>query len=111
MPWSFKATIAAFVIFIVGGSLIGFACVEGGWQSLGHFAWGVLIAGVGLIGALLFSIVCAATQPAWRRHSLIAGALAVLLFAGLLLFAKSCIEIQHIVRTGLTIALPGLAVV
>ncbi len=89
MPWSFKATIAAFVIFAFGALLIGFACVERGWQSLGHFALGLLIAGVGLIGGLFFSIICATTQPAWRRHSLIASVLAILLFAGLLLFAKA----------------------
>ncbi len=88
MPWSFKATIAGFVIFIVGGSLIGFACFESGWESLGHFAWGVVIAGAGLIGSLLFSVICAVTQPAWRRHSLMTGVLAILVFCGLIFFAK-----------------------
>ena|SRR5581483_2100961 len=80
MPWSFKVTIAAFVIFGVGSSLIGFACVEGGWGSLGHFAWGLVIAGAGLIGALIFSIVCAITQLEWRTRSLMTGALAILFF-------------------------------
>jgi hypothetical protein len=88
MPWSFKVTIAMFVIFAFGALLIGFACFESGWQSLDHFVWGLLTAGAGLIGALLFSIICAATHPKWRRRSLVAGALAILLFAGLLLFAK-----------------------
>jgi hypothetical protein len=89
MPWSFKATIAMFVVFAAGAVLIGFACFESGWQALGHFAWGLLTAGVGLVGGLLFSIICAVTQPTWRRQSLFAGALALLLLAGLVLFARA----------------------
>lgn len=88
MPWSFKVAIAFFVVFTVGALLIGFACFEGGWQSLDHFVWGFLTAGAGLIGALLFSVICAVTRPKWRTRSLVAGALAILLFAGLLLFAR-----------------------
>jgi len=65
MPWSFKATIAMFVVFAAGALLIGFACFESGWQALGHFAWCLLTAGVGLVGGLLFAIICAATQPEW----------------------------------------------
>jgi len=89
MPWSFKATIAMFVVFAAGALLIGFACFESGWQALGHFAWCLLTAGVGLVGGLLFAIICAATQPEWRRVSLFAGTVALLLFAGLLFFAKA----------------------
>ena len=89
MPWSFKATIAMFVVFAAGALLIGFACFESGWQALGHFAWCLLTAGVGLVGGLLFAVICAATQPAWRRQSLFAGGLALLLLAGLVLFARS----------------------
>ncbi|HEU0209668.1 MAG TPA: hypothetical protein VFQ78_11905 [Candidatus Udaeobacter sp.] len=89
MPWSFKATIAAFFIFGLGSSLIGFACLESGWETLRHFAWGLGIAGAGLVGALIFSIVCAATQLAWRTRSLITGALAILLICGLIFFAKA----------------------
>ena len=89
MPWSFKAAIAAFVIFACGVLLIAFACLESGWQSIGHFAWGLLIAGVGLVGALLFSIICAVTEPKWRRLSLILGVISILLLGGLWLFAKA----------------------
>jgi len=89
MPWCFKATIAAFVVFGVGSSLIGFACFEHGWESLGHFAWGFVVAGAGLVGALIFSFVCAVTQPAWRTRSLVTGVLAILLFCGLMVFART----------------------
>jgi hypothetical protein len=89
MPWYFKATIAMFVIFALGALLIAFACFESGWESLRHFVWGLLTAGAGPIGALLFSIICAVTQPKWRKLSLVAGVLAILLFLGLLLFAKA----------------------
>jgi hypothetical protein len=89
MPWSFKATIAMFVIFALGALLIAFACFESGWEALQHFVWGLLTADAGLIGALLFSIICAVTQPKWQKPSLVAGVLAILLFLGLLLFAKA----------------------
>jgi hypothetical protein len=89
MPWSFKATIVMSVVFGAGAGLIGFACFESGWQALGHFVWGLLTAGSGLVGGLLFSIICATTQPAWRRQSLFAGAVALLLLAGLVLFART----------------------
>jgi hypothetical protein len=89
MPWSFKAAIAALAIFVLGDLLIAFACFESGWESLGHFAWGTLIAGVGLIGSLLFSIICAAMQPTWRRSSLVLVVVSVLLLIGLFWFAKT----------------------
>ena len=54
MPWSFKAVIVMFVVFVAGAGLIGFACFESGWEALGHFAWGLLTAGGGLVGGLLF---------------------------------------------------------
>ena len=89
MPWSFKAVNATLVIFVLGVALIAFACFESGWESIGHFAWGTLIAGVGLIGSLLFSIICAITQPAWRRLSLVLVVVSVLLLIGLFWFAKT----------------------
>ncbi len=89
MPWSLKAAIAAFVIFALGALLIAFACNESGWQSIGHFVWGLLTAGVGLVGGLLFSIICAVTEPTWRRPSLVLCVVSALLLIGLLLFAKA----------------------
>jgi peptidoglycan/LPS O-acetylase OafA/YrhL len=89
MPWSFKAVIAAFVVFVVGALVIAFACNETGWQSIGHFAWGLLTAVVGLVGGILFSIICATTEPTWRRSSLVLGVVSILLLIGLLLFAKA----------------------
>ena len=89
MPWSFKATIMMFLVFAAGAVLIGYACFESGWQAIGHFAWGLLTASSGLVGGLLFSIICAVTQPTWRRQSLFASALALLLLAGLVLFGRT----------------------
>ena len=59
MPWSFKATMAMFVVFAAGAVLIGFACFESGWQAL--------------TGGLLFSIICAVTQPTWRKTVFVLG--------------------------------------
>jgi len=89
MPWSFKATIAMFVVFAAGAVLIGFACFKSGWEALRYFSWGLFTVGVGLVGGLLFAIICAITQPAWRKQSLFAGAVALLLLAGLVLFARA----------------------
>jgi hypothetical protein len=85
MPWSFRSALGAFVIFAVGGALIVFAHFQGGWESITYFAYGLLTAGVGLFGALFFSIICAVTRPEWRRQSLIAIALAILLSVALFL--------------------------
>lgn len=89
MPWPFKAALAAFLIFAVGATLIGIACITSGFGSITYFAYGLLTAAVGLFGALLFCVICAVIRPAWRRRSLAAGGLALLLSAALLLFARS----------------------
>jgi hypothetical protein len=89
MPWSFKAALAAFVIFVIGAALIVFAHFQSGWATIGYFAYGLLTAGVGSFGALLFSLICAVTRPEWRRPSFIAVALAVLLSVALLLVARA----------------------
>ncbi len=88
MPWSFKAALSAFGIFAVGAALIVFAHFQNRWAAIAYFAYGLLTAGVGSFGALLFSIICAVTRPEWRRQSLIAIALAVLLSVALFLFAR-----------------------
>ena len=89
MPWSFKATIAMFGIASLGAFLIAFACLESGWESIGHFAWGLLTTGVGLAGALVFSVICAVKEPTWRKQSLVLCGLALFLSLGLFLFAKA----------------------
>jgi hypothetical protein len=88
MPWSFRVSLAAFGIFAIGAALIVFAHFRGGWDAIAYFAYGLLIAGVGSFGALLFSIICAVTRPEWRRQSLIAIAVALLLSVALFLFAR-----------------------
>ena len=85
MPSSFKAALAAFVIFGLGAALIVFAHFQGGWEAITYFAYGLLTAGAGLFGALVFSIICAVIRPEWRRPSLIAIALAVSLAGALFL--------------------------
>jgi uncharacterized membrane protein len=89
MPWSFKAAIAMFIVFALGAGLITFACVESGWEALRHFAWGLFTAAAGLIAGFIFSVICALTQPEWRRASIFASAASILLFGALLLFARS----------------------
>ena len=88
MPWSFKTTIAMFVGAGLGALLITFACLESGWASITHFAWGLGITGIGLVGALLFSIVCAVTEPIWRKRSILLLAVAIFLLIGLIAFAR-----------------------
>jgi hypothetical protein len=79
MPWSFKAALAAFVVFAIGAALIVFAHFQGRWEAIAYFAYGLLTTAAGSFGALFFSTICAVTRPAWRRRSFIAIALAVLL--------------------------------
>ncbi len=89
MPWSFRAALAAFVIFAIGAALLVFAHFQGGWKVITYFAYGLLTAGLGLFGAVFFSIICAVTRPEWRRWSFIAIALAVLLSVTLFLVWKA----------------------
>ncbi len=88
IPWSFKAVLGAFVIFAIGAALIVLAHFQDRWSAIAYLAYGLLTAAVGSFGALLFSIICAVTRPEWRRRSLIAIALAVLLSIALFLFAR-----------------------
>lgn len=88
MPWSFKAVVAGFVVFAIGAALIVFAHFQSGWAAIAYFAYGLLTAGAGLFGALLFSVICAVIRPEWRKQSWIAIPLAVLLSVALFLFAK-----------------------
>jgi len=80
VPWTYKAAITGLVVFLAGAGLLVAACVTRGWEALGLFAWGVLLAASGLLGALIFSVVCAAQAPTWRTRALLtsAGTLAVL---------------------------------
>ena len=88
MPWSFKATLVAFAIVALGAALIVFAHFQGGWEAITYFAYGLLTAGAGSFGALLFSMVCGVTRPDWRKQSLIAIGIALLLSVALFLFAR-----------------------
>ena len=89
MPWSFRAALAMFVLFVLGDLLIAFACVESGWEALRHYAWGLLMTTVGLIAGFIFSVVCVVTQPEWRKASIAACVTATVLLVALLLFARS----------------------
>lgn len=89
MPWSLRAALAMFIVFVLGALLIAFACVEGGWEALRHFAWGLLTATIGLIAGFIFSVVCAVTQPEWRKASIVACIASTVLLGALLLFARS----------------------
>jgi hypothetical protein len=88
MPWSFKAVLGAFGIFAIGAALIVFAHFQDRWAAIAYFAYGLLTAAVGSFGALIFSVICAVTRPEWRKQSLIAIAIAVLLSVALFLFAR-----------------------
>ncbi len=89
MPWSFKAALVAFGIFAIGAGLIVFAHFQGRWESIVSLAYGLLISAAGLAGILLFSLICAVTHLEWRRRSLIAVAIAVLLSVALFLVARA----------------------
>lgn len=83
MPWTFKLTIASFFLFAIGAGIIFSGSQAGGWEALRQFVYGLLTAGAGLIGSLLFSTIGVIFRPAWRRASAITCAISLVLMAAL----------------------------
>ena len=88
MPWILRLAIGSLFVFVIGGMMIAWACMSTGWETLSRFAWGSLIAGVGLIGSALLAVLSALIHQAWRRFSLVLMSASVVLLLALLIFAK-----------------------
>jgi hypothetical protein len=76
------------LVFVIGATIIAWACLSTGWETLSRFAWGCLIAGSGLMASALLGMLSAVVHKAWRRFSLVLMTASVLLFLALLIFAK-----------------------
>ena len=88
MPWLLRFALGFLFVFVIGAAMIAWACMSTGWETLSRFAWGCLTAGAGLIGTAFFAMLSAIIQQSWRRFSLALMIVSVLLFLGLLIFAK-----------------------
>jgi hypothetical protein len=88
MPWILRLAIGSLSIFVVGAVMIAWACMSTGWETLSRFAWGCVTAGAGLIATALLAVLSAIIHKSWRRFSLALIIVSVLLFLGLLIFAK-----------------------
>jgi hypothetical protein len=88
MPWLLRFAIGFLFLFAIGAVMIAWACMSTGWETLSRFAWGCLTAGGGLIATALFAMLSAIIHKSWRRFSLALMSVSVLLFLGLLIFAK-----------------------
>jgi hypothetical protein len=88
MPWLLRFAIGSLFVFVIGAVMIAWACMSTGWETLSRFAWGLLVAGAGLIGSALLSLTSAVIHPRWRRFSLVLMSASVLLFLLLLVFAR-----------------------
>ena len=88
MPWLLRFAIGSLLLFVIGVIVIVWACVSTGWEAIGRFAWGLLIAGAGLIGSAVLSTTSAVVHRRWRTFSLVLTGASVLLFLLLLVFAK-----------------------
>ena len=88
MPWILRFAIGFLFIFVIGVVMIAWACLSTGWETLSRFAWGCVIAGSGLIATTLFAVLSAIMHKSWRKFSLALIIVSVLLFLGLLIFAK-----------------------
>lgn len=88
MPWILRLAIGALFVFVIGALMIAWACMSTGWETLSRFAWGCIIAGAGLIGSAFLAMLSAVIHRAWRKFSLVLMTASVLLFLGLLIFAK-----------------------
>ena len=88
MPWLLRFAIGSLFVFVVGAAMIVWACMSTGWETLSRFAWGCATAGAGLIATALFAMPSAIIHKSWRRFSLTLMTASILLFLGLLIFAK-----------------------
>ena len=88
MPWILRFAIGSLFVFVVGAVMIAWACMSTGWETLSRFAWGCVTAGAGLIGSAVLSMLSVVNHQGWRRFSLVLMSASVLLFLGLLIFAK-----------------------
>ena len=88
MPWILRFAIGSFLVFVIGTVMIAWACISTGWETLSRFAWGCVSAGAGLVTSALLAMLSAVIQQRWRRFSLALMIASVLLFLGLLMFAK-----------------------
>jgi hypothetical protein len=88
MPWLLRFAVGFFLIFVIGAMTIAWACMSTGWETLSRLAWGCVTAGAGLIATALFAMLSAIIHKSWRWFSLALMSASVLLFLGLLIFAK-----------------------
>jgi hypothetical protein len=88
MPWILRFAIGSLFVFMIGAAMIAWACMSTGWETLSRFAWGCVTAGAGLIMSALLATLSAVIDKGWRRFSLVLMSASVLLFIGLLIFAK-----------------------
>ena len=88
MPWILRLAIGPLSVFVVGAVMIAWACMSTGWETLSRFAWGCVTAGAGLISTAILAMLSAIIHKSWRRFSLALMIVSVLLFLGLLIFAK-----------------------
>ena len=88
MPWLLRFGMGFLFVFVIGAVMIAWACMSTGWETLSRFAWGCVTAGAGLIATALFAMISAIIHKSWRRFSLTLMIVSLLLFLGLLIFAK-----------------------
>jgi hypothetical protein len=88
IPWLLRFAIGFLFVFVIGAAMIAWACMSTGWEVLSWFAWGNVTAGGGLIGSAFFAMLSAIIHKSWRRFSLALMIVSVLLFLGLLIFAR-----------------------
>ena len=88
MPWILRFAISSLFVFFIGAVMIAWACMSTGWETLSRFAWGCVTAGAGLVGSALLAMLSAVIHQGWRRFSVALVSASVLLFVGLLIFAK-----------------------
>lgn len=83
MPITLRLSFACLRIAAGGASVVIYAQFILGWDALAYFAWGLLIAGVGLVGALVLSVFTMISTTRWRRFALAE--------VGITLFLMACL--------------------
>ena len=88
MPISLRLSLLSVLVAILGFLLIVYAHVVNGWNAIAYFAWGLIMAAIGLISTLLLAGISMIKKGPWRQFALVEILIALILLVCLVVLWK-----------------------